>query len=139
MKAASARNQRSVVRIVGALILAIAAIGVFFGMAPRSTTSDAAISSVLLDDSINQKAASGAPQQSVVNGWTARDLLTIIARQGEQRDDRPAALLTLLVLGMAMYVSTSATQRRPRRRASESVNDESSPSSPHLGTNGAAS
>lgn len=107
-------------------------------MAPHGTTSAADISSALLDDSINQKAAGGAPQQSVVNGWTARDLLTIIARQGEQRDDRPAALLTLLLLGVAMYLSTSATQREPHDCASESVNYEPSHSSPYPGTTGEA-
>lgn len=139
MKGNGGRGWRSIIRVVGGLVLAIAAVAIYFGMATHNTASAADISSALLDDSLNQKAATGAPQQSVVNGWTARDLLTVIARQGERHDDRPSALLAVLVLGVALSVSTSATHREPGARASESVNDEPSRSSPSLGATGGAS
>ena len=66
-----------------------------------------------------------------MNGWVARDLMTIIALEGaqninaqgvmakqneflyaapttsEQRDDRPAALLTIGVLAIALWGTTS--------------------------------
>lgn len=39
------------------------------------------IADALEADTANNKGAESAPQQQVVNGWTARDLLTIIAKQ----------------------------------------------------------
>jgi hypothetical protein len=97
------------IRRIGALILCVAAFIVLFGMAPDDMTGSGDITSVMIGDAANQDRAEGAPQQSVVNGWTARDLLEIIAKQGEgSRDDRPAALLTLVVLGLALALFTSS-------------------------------
>ncbi len=111
------RLGRERVRRIGSAVLTVAAIWVLLGMAPEDTTTSFDISSVMLDDGLNQDRAEGAPQQSVVNGWTARDLLEIIAEQGEQRDDRPAALLTLGVLGLALGLSTSPRLSDSRRSA----------------------
>jgi hypothetical protein len=101
---------------VGAVLLAVAALAVWFGLTPSNTSTgalevyDAAISEVLSDDQENQLRADTAPQQQVVNGWTARDLLTVIARQGTVptvvEDQRPAALLLLAVLGIALIAFT---------------------------------
>ena len=75
------------------------------------TSSD--ISKVMVGDTLNQARTEGAPQQAVVNGWTARDLLELTARQGvDARDHRPAALLALLVLGMCLGLATSETAMR---------------------------
>lgn len=49
------RNRRLVVRIVGGLILAIAAVGDYSVWRPHSATSAADVSNALLNDSINQK------------------------------------------------------------------------------------
>jgi hypothetical protein len=99
----------ALIRRVGAIVLAAAAVMVLFGMAPEHTTSPSMISAALSDDQLNQSNAQGAPQQAVVNGWTARDLLTIIARQGEEaRDDRPTVFAFLALLGVLLFVGTSS-------------------------------
>jgi hypothetical protein len=100
------------VRRIGALILAVAAIGIFFGMAPESHASD--VSAIMMADSADQARAQGAPQQTVVNGWTTRNLLELISQQLDaNQDPRPAALLTLAVLGLALYIFTSEPSGRP--------------------------
>jgi hypothetical protein len=45
-----------------------------------------------------------------VNGWTARDLLAIIAQEGADPrsvDERPSALLALLVIGLGIGIATT--------------------------------
>jgi hypothetical protein len=93
---------------IGALILALAAVAVFFVMAPTDNGTAERVSEVLAEATLNENGADSAPQQQVVNGWAARDLLAIIARQ--QGDDRVPALACLLVLGVALAIFTS-----PRR------------------------
>jgi hypothetical protein len=103
-------------RRVGAVVLVLAAIVVWFAMAPEDRSSD--ISQALTDYSLNEARTQGAPQQQVVNGWVAKDLLTIIAEQQNDAasDERVPALAGLLVLGVALYVFTS-----PRRVAEQTV------------------
>lgn len=139
------------VRRIGSVLLAAAAVTVWFAMAPAdvqtglsrsaadnlpSTTVDRDdIAAIMTDDGLNQGTADSAPQQSVVNGWTARDLLEAIAQQGAdtyravvaaaqpdpipptpERDQRPAALLVLAVIGLALAAFTDdrARARGPR-------------------------
>lgn len=42
------------------------------------------IDSISAGDALNQLSADSAPQQSVVNGWTARDYLELVARQNTE-------------------------------------------------------
>lgn len=101
-------SRRHLIRMVGSALLAIAALGVLFGLAPNDSVSKTDIASVLAGDTINQASTKGAPQQSVVNGWTARDLLELIATQGvESRDHRPAVLLTILTLACCLAIVTT--------------------------------
>jgi hypothetical protein len=97
-------------RKAGAVVLAIAAVVVWFAMGPEDRSDD--IRQALSDYRSNELLTSGAPQQAVVNGWVAKDLLTIIAEQQNDvaSDERLPALAGLLVLGAALYVFTS-----PRR------------------------
>lgn len=107
------RDRSLLVRRLGALVLAIAAALVMVALAPNDSVTAADISSVMFEDNLNQGRTEGAPQQSVVNGWTARDLLELTATQGvEARDHRPAALLTLLVLGVCLGLATTAPSHR---------------------------
>jgi hypothetical protein len=102
------------VRRIGAVVLTIAAIAVWFGMAP-TPDNDAdvyrtRITAALAADTENNKNTQGAPQQAVVNGWTARDLLTVIAQESaakEPRDQRPGALLVLVIVGLGLGLATS--------------------------------
>lgn len=95
-------------RQFGSVLLGVAAVSVFVLLAPSHTTSNSQISSVISDDAGNQSLAKGAPQQTVVNGWATRDLLEIIARQGEEaRDNRPAAFALIGLLALLLFIGTS--------------------------------
>jgi hypothetical protein len=82
---------RSWVRLAGYLILAVAAVAIFVVLRPKidtitptlpsATSYESLISSALDADKTNNLLTAGAPQQQVVNGWTAKDLLTIIAKE----------------------------------------------------------
>jgi len=82
---------RSVIRALGFMVLAASAVAVFFVLAPTTPTElpslpsatryESLITDILAADDANNLRTEGAPQQQVVNGWTARDLLTIIAKQ----------------------------------------------------------
>src|SRR5687768_16755568 len=48
---------------------------------PSASQYESLISQALTDDTLNNARTEGAPQQQVVNGWTAKDLLTIIAKE----------------------------------------------------------
>jgi hypothetical protein len=124
------------VRRIGAAALAVAALAIWFLMAPddvetptaqvQETVRDrgSAIDSALAEYELNEARTAGAPQQAVVNGWVAKDLLTIIAEQQNEaltrpevaapvtpvvpRDERIPALAALAVVGLALVAGTSA-------------------------------
>jgi hypothetical protein len=112
-----------IARRVGAVVLAIAAVVVWFAMAPEDRSSD--IRQALVEYELNEARTEGAPQQQVVNGWVAKDLLTIIAEQQNDvaSDERLPVLVGLLVLGAALYTFTS-----PRRTQETSTTEPTPPS-----------
>jgi hypothetical protein len=139
-------------RQIGLAVIAIAAVAVWFVMAPSdpdpvtsfdptSKTYTNLIDLTLDDYDANNDRADSAPQQQVVNGWVAKDLLTIMAYQntdlldavgglGDQnatasslavRDDRTPALLVLVVAAVAWFGITAPTTRRKDAPASVPV------------------
>ena len=66
------------------------------------------IDSISGNDSINQLSADSAPQQSVVNGWTARDYLELAARQNTE----VSVLLYVAVAVLVIIALTLLTQSR---------------------------
>ena len=104
------------VRTVGSVVLAVAALAVWFGMAPEPVTRGDAgeiVAAEALAD-LNEATAEGAPQQAVVNGWHTVDLLEIIARESmepEPVDHRTEALLLIGVIGLAFGIATSPGSR----------------------------
>jgi hypothetical protein len=101
----------SLVRRIGAVVLAVAAVVVWFAMAPsESSDRSGDIAGALAEYELNEARTQGAPQQQVVNGWVAKDLLTVIAEQQNEdgSDDRLPALGVLVVLGLALHLATSA-------------------------------
>ncbi len=146
------------IRRIGALVLALAAIVVWFTMAPEDVETptvqtqeqvrdrSSEISGALADYELNEARTAGAPQQAVVNGWVAKDLLTIIAEQQNEAltrpevpaplppvvpdDERIPALIGLVVLSLALVASTSprsvsvgGPSRRGAQRADEAVDE----------------
>jgi hypothetical protein len=140
-------------RVAGFGVLAVSAAAVWFLMAPAppaaaqfdlSVRDYARLINVALDDhDANEARADSAPKQQVVNGWVARDLLTIIAWQqtdllealgslGDQnssvvsavavRDDRVPALLGLVVLALCWAGLTEPkASRGPSTAAADSM------------------
>lgn len=99
-----------VIRRIGAGVLALAAVIIWFAMAPgESDDGSRDISRALANYEMNEARTEGAPQQQVVNGWVAKDLLTVIAEQqnDSSTDNRLAALAGLGVLGLALHIGTS--------------------------------
>jgi len=131
-----------VARQIGLAVVVLAAVAVWFLMAPSdpepvsvfdptSKTYTSLIDATISDYDANNARTDSAPQQQVVNGWVAKDLLTIMAYQntdlldavgglGDQnatastlavRDDRTPALLLLVVVAVAWFGITAPTAR----------------------------
>jgi hypothetical protein len=99
------------IRRIGAVVLALAAVIVMVTMGPDRGDVVSQVDSVLSAADLNESSASGAPQQQVVNGWAAKDLLAIVAKQ--EPDNRVPALVCLAVLGLALAVFTSPSGTTP--------------------------
>lgn len=107
-------------RIIGG-ILVFAAVAVWFLMAPEDEAPSFgnARGTIESDDDSNNEMADGAPQQAVVNGWTANNYLALISKQleearnhdAEPADPRLPAIMLLGVLGLAVLLIT--TERSP--------------------------
>jgi hypothetical protein len=113
-----------VIRRIGLVVLAVAAVAAFFLMAPEVSSDTVAGSYDLLIDlaessnETNSARTESAPQQQVVNGWYANNLLNIIARENartatQSTDDRTAALLVIGVLAIALWGATSIPTPAP--------------------------
>jgi hypothetical protein len=115
------RPRTHALRRICAVLLIAGAVGVWFGMSPASSETSSGyhqtITAALAADAKNNKTVHGSAQQAVVNGWTARDLLAIIAQEGADPrsvDERPSALLALLVIGLGIGLATiRLTVREP--------------------------
>lgn len=134
------------IRNIGFATIALASVAVWVTMAPPEVDPSAStiglstanyarlVEQALSDSEVNEELAESAPQQQVVNGWVARDLMSIIAlaqadtletlggltNQNETvvsaiatRDDRIPALLGLAVLAICWggMASNPAHQR----------------------------
>ena len=104
-----------IVMVAGLLAAAVAALVIGTREPPtRSSLAGldafgSAAKAAMSDWEANEESAEGAPQQAVVNGWVARDLLLVIAEQDRAiakveadvpTDDRPTQLLLVGVLAL---------------------------------------
>lgn len=142
---------RTPIRYAGYLVLAVAAVAVFVVLRPKidtvaptlpsATSYESLITSALDADTANNLRTEGAPQQQVVNGWTAKDLLTIIAKENidilkaqgavvdatgalntTPFDERIPALLLIGVLALCWSgISVSTAGAAPRTAESAEV------------------
>jgi hypothetical protein len=105
-------------------LLVLAAVAVWFLLkpaekAPAKADFGPSIVAAMADYKANNASTDSAPQQQVVNGWVAKDLLEVIARQqnaalspaSAPRDERVPAYLLMAVMGLGLIGGTS---ERPR-------------------------
>lgn len=130
-----------VARRVGALLLAVAAVVVWFVLKPAEKPTSSAdfsseIAEAMANYELNNSAADSAPQQAVVNGWVAKDLLEVVAREqnaalspkSAPRDERVPAELLLVVLGVALLAATTPkSHAEPQPRAALAPQPETGP------------
>lgn len=108
------------VRRIGFAVLAFAAAIITYALGPEQPEPgnvagyDRQIAQALSDYEANDARTQGAPQQQVVNGWIARDMLTVLAQQTNEllevsapaaSDDRIPLLLFVLVLAVCWQAS----------------------------------
>jgi len=96
------------VRVVGFVLLALAAL-VTTADEPPASQVDVVTARLAADT--NEEDAESAPQQQVVNGWEAADLLDVIATRSV--DNRLPRLVFLLVLAVCWAGATSGWARSP--------------------------
>lgn len=114
------------VRRIGALVLAAAALIVSLAAGPRASADAAPADYARLldiarsDYDANNERTSGAPQQQVVNGWFARDALSLqvlqlddllATQQAPPADQRLPLLGLIAVLAICLYAATSPAPR----------------------------
>ena len=136
---------RVVIRYLGFVALIAAAVAVWVVLAPKVSTKTPTLPSgtdyvtlikqALSDSDTNNLTANSAPQQQVVNGWVAKDLLTIIAKQNVDIlqsqgavvdatgnlsttpfDERIPALLLVGVVALCWMGLTAPVERAGRSR-----------------------
>lgn len=120
-------NMLNDIRKFGAGLIAVLAIVVLFVAGPteadRSPTADYArmLTAAQSDYDTNDARTSGAPQQQVVNGWFARDALTIQvmqltdlleAAEPAPPDERVTLIALLGVIAICLYAFTSPSPAR---------------------------
>ena len=130
-------------RRIGLVVIALAAVGVFLALEPEPpeatslnlspTNYETLVNIALADYEENASRTDTAPQQQVVNGWVARDLLRIqtlvlvdlldaVSEENSSgqlvaaSDPRVPALLTLAVIAISLIGITS------ERSANETTN-----------------
>ena len=85
-------------------------LSVWFGMSPETDYAEIR-STIEENDNANNSMTEGAPQQAVVNGWTANEYLQLLSLQQEESDDRRDAMLLLALLGGAAGVGVYTLSR----------------------------
>lgn len=109
----------SIVRVSAEILIAVvlllaAGSKVWFDDGPPRPASHAAErAEIEANDDLNNGSTEGAPQQTVVNGWTEIAYLKLISEQlDEQRrqetDDRPVFLLAMCLIGIAVLIGVRA-------------------------------
>ena len=119
-----------IARRAGLVVLAIAAGWVWFNLEPlpivptlSGTEINRLVGLALSDSEANEALADSAPQQQVVNGWVARDLLQILvsaqaaqldtlAQVDARQDERVPALIGLLAVAFCWWGLFSPSRRR---------------------------
>jgi hypothetical protein len=134
---------RTSIRVAGFVAISATAVAIYSLMAPKvsqdtptlpsATQYESLIRTALAEYDVNNANAESAPQQQVVNGWVAKDLLTIIAKvqadnlkaqgavvdatgnlQTQPFDERIPALLLMGILAITWGSVSSPRQQLAR-------------------------
>lgn len=90
-------------RITAAVLVLL---GVVLALSANPSGSSSSVSAIRLKAEINNGSAAGAPQQTVVNGWEANDLLALQVSQDQSNAWRLALLLLLILIALAVLLVT---------------------------------
>lgn len=94
--------------LTGLVFAALTIVVLSTGPEPQADAIDSAIRVA----DLNELTADSAPQQQVVNGWVARDLLEIQAKQidGLNTSIRATNLLLVALVAAALFISAGSTR-----------------------------
>jgi hypothetical protein len=93
--------------IFGGIVLAVVLVALALVVRPDTEAFTDDVDSALALAELNEGTASGAPQQTVVNGWVARDLLEVHSKQtNTMLDLQFATVVALIVVAAAIVWST---------------------------------
>jgi hypothetical protein len=100
---------------VRAVVFVVAVAGALVAVFATRPDADARrlVAEALVDAELNNDRAEGAPQQQVVNGWAARDLLAIQAAQIDETNTALWGLSWLLAIAVALVGWQTFASRRP--------------------------
>ncbi len=100
------------------LLLAIAIpLGVVGPTKPDTKGHDSAVTAALSNAASNNLSAQGAPQQAVVNGWLARDLMEIQIRQNNDELVLLHLTVAVLIAALLSVIIAGGTAVRGKRDA----------------------
>lgn len=107
-----APRSQSVWALIGTICIVVIAALVIVGNAPDTDGYESDTSAALLRADLNENDATGAPQQAVVNGWVARDLLEIEIKQNNDLLQQQFVLGLGLLVAVGMLTWTALNTRR---------------------------
>lgn len=124
---------RAIVTVVGLALGAVALLWIG-PTAPDVDEYREQTASILMLSDLNEGTADSAPQQQVVNGWVARDLLAAQSEQFTASIEQQARTNQLLFVGLLVALGALWTSRRsapdqPERSASDISPDADAPAS----------
>lgn len=105
-------NMRRFAIALGLLIAVAIPLGLIGPTKPETSKYDSAVATALADATGNERTASGAPQQAVVNGWLNRDLAIIHIDQNNDLLVLTHAITALLVAVTLAAVIGAAGRRK---------------------------
>jgi hypothetical protein len=87
----------------------VALTALLIALAACAATYPGEIDLIGTTDSLNQLGADSAPQQTVVNGWTARDYLALTARQNTE-----VSVLVYVMVGILVVIALTLLAQNRR-------------------------
>lgn len=106
---------------LGVSLVVLLAIAVPLGLVgptkPDTKAYDKAVTRALADADANEATAEGAPQQAVVNGWLARDLMEVQIKQNNDELVLLHLTVAVLIAALLAVVIAGGAAARPKRTA----------------------